>query len=176
MVNRAVRRLLLLGVGLIVVAALVFVGWRFNALGIRTASPLASVAIAFDSPPPYPGYEWTREGRTVPREEIAAIAGPDHCRWQSATFLFIGWPPGTFAGTAALARQYVRDPHGAINSSLSQRLAINIDPPRDARPTGYRLGSIEIYLSPSDQDEAIYVVGPRGAERWPRSEPMTLCA
>ena len=174
--NRSVRRLLLMGVGVMVIAALVVLGWRFNGLGIRTASPLASVAIAFDSPPAYPGYEWTRDGKTVPREEIAAIAGPDHCGWQSATFLFIGWPPGTFASTAALARQYVRDPHGAINSSLRQRLAMNIDPPRDARPTGYRLGSIEIYLSPSDQDEAIYVVGPRGAERWPRSEPMPLCA
>ena len=174
--NRPVRRLLFMGVGVFVIAALVVLGWRFNGLGIRTASPLASVAIAFDSPPAYPGYEWTRDGKTVPREEIAASAGPGHCGWQSATFLSIGWPPGTFANTAALARQYVRDPQGAISGSLRQRLAMNIDPPRDARPTGYHLGSIEIYLSPSDQDEAIYVVGPRGAERWPRSDPMTLCA
>ena len=170
------RRLLLLGVGLVVVAALILIGWRSDALGIRTASPWASVALAFDSPPAYPGYEWTRDGKTVPREEIAAIAGPEHCGWQSATLLSIGWPPGTFASTAALARRYVRDPQGAINSSLRQRLAVNIDLPRDARPTGYRLGSIEIYLSPSDQDEAIYVVGPGGSERWPRSDPMTLCA
>lgn len=158
------------------VAAAALLGWRSNALGIRTAAPWASVALAFDSPPAYPGYEWTRDGKTVPREEIAASAGPDHCSWQSATFLSIGWPPGTFANTAALARQYVRDPRAAINSSLRDRLATNVELPRDAKPTGYRLGVIEIYLSPADQDQAIYAVGPGGAERWPRSDPMTLCA
>lgn len=167
---------MLAGVGGILVVALALVGWRFNALGIRTASPWASVAVAFDSPPASPGYQWTREGRTVPREEVVAFAGPDHCSWQSATLLFIGWPPGTFASTASLRRLYVRDPQGAIDSSLRERLAMDITLPRDARPTGYSLGSIEIYLSPSDQDEAIYVSGPRGAERWPRRDPMNLCA
>ena len=34
--------------------------------------------------------------------------------------------------------------------------------------------TVEIHLSPSDQDEYIYVVGPIGAERWPRSDLMTL--
>jgi hypothetical protein len=174
--NGSVRRLLLLGVGVTVIAALVVLGWRFNGLGIRTASPLASVAIAFDSPPASPGYAWTRDGRAVPREEVVAFAGPDHCRWQSATFLMIGWPPGTFANTAALARQYVRDPKAAVKSSLRERLATNVELPGDARATGYRLGVIEIYLSAADQDQAIYVSGPGGTERWPRSDPMTLCA
>jgi len=41
---------------------------------------------------------------------------------------------------------------------------------------GYRYGAIELYLNPSDQDEAIYVVSPTDVERWPRSDPMTLCA
>jgi len=45
--------------------------------------------------------------------------------------------------------------------------------PADARATGYRLGAIEIYVSPSDQDEA-YVVSPRDAERWPRVDPVRL--
>jgi len=48
--------------------------------------------------------------------------------------------------------------------------------PTDARPTGYTFRSIQIYLSPTDQDDAIYLVGPTGAERWPRSDPMTLCS
>lgn len=43
-------------------------------------------------------------------------------------------------------------------------------------PTGYTYDSIQVYLSPTDQDEAIYVVGPFGSERWPRSDPMTLCS
>jgi hypothetical protein len=47
-------------------------------------------------------------------------------------------------------------------------------PPTPGRPaTGH--GAIEIFVSPSEQDRAIYVVGAGGAERWPRSDPMTLC-
>ena len=48
--------------------------------------------------------------------------------------------------------------------------------PADAVATGYRYQAIEIYVSPSDQDDAVYVVGPGAVERWQRSEPMTLCA
>lgn len=46
------------GVGGILVVALVLVGWRFNALGIRTASPFASVAVAFDGAEPYGATGW----------------------------------------------------------------------------------------------------------------------
>ena len=34
--------------------------------------------------------------------------------------------------------------------------------PTDAQATGYRLGAIELYVSPSDDDRWIYVVGPSG--------------
>jgi len=37
-------------------------------------------------------------------------------------------------------------------------------------------GSIQIFVSPTDQDDAIYVVGALATERWPRSDPFTLCA
>jgi hypothetical protein len=48
--------------------------------------------------------------------------------------------------------------------------------PADARATGYVYRSIGIFLSPTDQDVAIYVVGPSGVERWPRADPMMLCS
>jgi hypothetical protein len=47
--------------------------------------------------------------------------------------------------------------------------------PPDARPTGYKLGAIELYLSPSDQDQAAYLATSSGAERWPRADPFFGC-
>jgi hypothetical protein len=90
--------------------------------------------------------------------------------------LFIGWPPGTRAQTSALSRMYVRDPQGVYSAKYRDLLVRNATLPADASPTGYQLGPIELYLSPTDQDEGIYVVAPSGAERWPRVDPAGLCA
>lgn len=147
---------------------------------LASTSPLpagsgAKPASIFDSTPEYPGYVWTRNGQPVTPEELGTVAAPGHCGWQSATFLSIGWPPGTHSRSAAEARQYIRDPKGVTRTTFRDRLDLQATLPRDALATGYVHDGIEIYLSPSDQDEAIYVVGSRTVERWPRSDPMTLC-
>lgn len=159
----------------VALALIAAVGWRLNLFGVRTDPPLGSVAAAFDATPAYPGYTWTRDGRSVSEFELVTIAGPGHCDWEAATFLFIGWPPGTVAPNSSQARQYIRDPRGVIEGSQTERFGRDVKLPDDAKATGYRLGAIEIYVSPSDADDWIYVVGPSGAERWPRSDPMTLC-
>lgn len=143
----------------------------------RSSPPVApALGASFDVTPAYPGYQWSRDGRAVAPEELGTIAGPEHCGWSAATFLSIGWPVGTRSVSSAEARQYIRDPRGVVRPSLRDRFGPNVPLPSDARPTGYRLGALEIYVSPTDQDEAVYVVGPAGAERWPRSDPMTLCS
>src|SRR5439155_2355525 len=38
-----------------------------------------SVAVAFDDPPAYPGYPWTRNGEAVPSAELGASACPNYC-------------------------------------------------------------------------------------------------
>lgn len=131
----------------------------------------------FDSAPEYPGYQWTRHGRHAVRGfELTTAAGPGHCELQSATFLTIGWPLGTVSRTSAEARQFIRDPRGVVRpGNLQHELDLHATLPSDARPSGYRYADLEIYFSPSDQDSAVYVVGQAGAERWPRSDPMTLC-
>lgn len=138
--------------------------------------PPASIAALFDRTPEFPGYPWTRDGKPMDSRELSTIAGPAHCSWQTATMLQIGWPPGTVAQSGAQLRMYIRDPRGVMRGDFQQRLVLGARLPSDARPTGYRYGGAEIYLSPSDQDEAIYLVGPDGAERWPRSDPLTLCS
>ena len=159
-----------------IVTALIALSWPLNILDVRARAPFASVASAFDAPPGYPGYSWSRDGRAVGEFELTTIAGPSHCGWQSATMVFIAWPPGTTAVSSAGSRMYIRDPQGAYSATYRDRWVRNATLPADAQPTGYRLGPIELYLSASDQDEAIYVVAPSGTERWPRVDPAGLCA
>jgi hypothetical protein len=131
------------------------------------------VAAFFASPLQYPGHPWKRNGIEVPASEIVAAAGPAHCGWESATFLNIGWPLGTRPQTAAGSRQFIRDPNHVLPRSLPLDLHATL--PADARPTGYTYGDgVALYLSPSDQDRSVYLVGST-VERWPRSDPMTLC-
>ena len=134
-----------------------------------------SVAVAFDNPPAYPGYQWTRNGHAVPTAELGASAGPNHCDWQSATILTIGWPLGTVAQNSGHSRSYIRDPSGVMGGTYKQRLVKDAQLPATAKSTGYKLGSIDVYLSPADQDEAVYLVAPSGTERWPRADPMFGC-
>ena len=113
-------------------------------------------ASVFDSRRVYPGYAWTRDGHTVTPEELSTIAGPSHCGWQTATFLSIGYPPGTPSTSAAEARQYVRDPKGVTpTKELRDRLDLHATLRSDARVTGYVYNGIAVYLSPSDPDASI---------------------
>lgn len=153
------------------------------ATNFRVTAPLAAsvrpsaLGRYFDNPPEYPGLQWMRNGAPAVRGyELTTAAGPGHCEWEAATFLTIGWPIGTVSRNAIEARQYIRDPRGVVPTNyLQNELELFGRLPADARPTGYRYEDLEIYVSPSDQDWAIYVVGPAGVERWPRSDPMTLC-
>jgi hypothetical protein len=143
---------------------------------MQTPKPdTSSVSAAFDSPPAYPGYQWTRNGKPVRTEELGTSAGPNHCGWQSATILTVGWPLGTVSANAGQARFYIRDPNGVIGGTYRQRLVRDAQLPTDARPTGYKLGSIELYLSPSDQDAAAYLVMSSRSERWPRADLFFGC-
>ena len=91
--------------------------------------------------------------------------------------LTLGWPPGTTANTAAHARQYVRNPDRVLPGvALAEGLDLDAVLPAGAIDTGYRYGRVALYLSPRDQDAAAYLVAGRDIERWPRSDPMTVCS
>jgi hypothetical protein len=157
------------------VVVLVGLAWRLDLVGFRSGSPIATVASAFDSPPAYPGYVWTRDGQRAGEFEITTIAGPAHCQWESAAMMFIGWPPPTTAPSGDRARQFIRDPRAAVSPRFREQLRQGVKLPADARSTGLRHGDIEVFVSPSD-DTGIYLVSPFDVERWPISDPMTLCA
>jgi hypothetical protein len=62
-----------------------------------------------------------------------------------------------------------------MSPELRDRLQLRATLPADARPTGYVSSDFEIFVSPTDQDEAIYVVSPRSVERWPRNDVVGAC-
>src|SRR5213593_1080733 len=98
-------------------------------------------AEAFNQPPAWPGYEWSLNGHSVGTDVIATAAGPEHCGWQTATFLTLGWPAGRSSNTAAGARQYIRDPKHAIGTPyLKVQLELHASLPSVAAPTGLTYG------------------------------------
>ena len=137
----------------------------------------ADLGAYFDRPPDFPGYAWTYQGQRVDTTHgMNTIAGPGHCGWEAATLMHLPWPPGTNATSAADIRQFVRDarrvvPQWHLRGSLDLHAAL----PADAIATGYRFQDVEVYVSPTNTD-AVYVVGASAVERWPRSDPMTLCS
>lgn len=168
-----------------VVGALLVVGvglWLVTFLPIADPLPpqlqgWRTVGSYFDSPPAYPGKLWTKDGRFVDSAELDASAGPSHCGWGSVTMLNIGWPLGTRSTTADQDTQYVRDPgHTLQTSNLVGTWARNPTLPVDASDTGFRYGALKLYLAVSDQNSYAYLVSPTDSERWPRSDPMTLCS
>ena len=102
--------------GVALIAGLLVLAGCGSAAGLGEGGglPGTTVATNFASPPQYPGHAWQRNGHEVPPSEVVAAAGPEHCGWQSATFLTIGWPLGTQPETAEHARQYIRDPNGVV--------------------------------------------------------------
>lgn len=129
------------------------------------------------------GVDWEKpwldsNGKTVPTNQIVSTyRGPDHCEWDSAVFLNLGWPPGTYAEyPSSSARQYVRDPEGLFESEHLAPLDLDVKLPPDARYTGYHLDEIELWIRSADADEAVYIVRPERVERWPRLARHTICA
>ena len=171
--------------GALVVAAVLLLGlgWAL-ASWLPIADPLPpslrgwrTVGSYFDHPAAWPGKPWTKGGRTIGWAELEASAGPSHCGWDSSTFLGVGWPLGTISADAGQDRQFIRDPARTLRgASLLGAWEHSPVLPADAKDTGYRYGAIKLYLAYSDQDYFAYLVAPADSERWPRSDPQTLCA
>ncbi len=131
--------------------------------------PESTVASFFSPPQPYPGPAWTRDGRSVDRQELEIIAGPEHCEWQAVAFLYLGWPPGT----TGKSRQFIRDP-GDVLQGAAGAPASGIRLPADARDSRYRHRDLQLWLSPSDPD-GVYLRAGTDVERWPRADPVIGC-
>ena len=126
------------------------------------------------------GTDWEDPWRDARGDEVGEFVvttyrGAEHCGWQSAVFLHLGWPLGTAAKTMNSARQYVRDPNGLFRSEVAP-LDLDASLPDDAEDTGYDQGDIELWISKREAANAIYIVDGKRVERWPRTRRVVACA
>lgn len=128
---------------------------------------------------PYPGSRWYGpDGNVISQDKniINAITGPDHCDWQSAVMMHVGWPLGHDADDASESRQYLRDPEGVFpQTALMTSFEPNVQLPRGARYTGYRTDFMELCLDRDDNTSA-YLVFADHVEGWPRAGEVIACA
>jgi hypothetical protein len=120
----------------------------------------------------------TSEGETVSQEVLVAYRGDEHCDWESAVFLEVGWPLGTRRENSAGKREYVRDPEGLFQRELLSTFDSSATLPADAEATGYHTndGEAELWISPTQAGREVYVARGDSVERWPRAAKLILCA
>lgn len=114
-------------------------------------------------------------GERVPDLVTSTYRGDEHCEWQSAVFLHLGWPLGT-AEKVSSGRQYVRDPEGLFPEDITVSLDLDATLPPDARYTGYHQGEVQLWVNDSEAAEAVYLVRGEHVERWPRTTDIIACA
>ena len=127
----------------------------------------------------YPGFPWRDSaGAEVSRDIAQVIKGSAHCGWENVAFVSLGWPIGVPGSDIEHKRHYVRDPNDAVDPDGIYHFQAAYDGdaelPADAADTGYRYADAELWISPSDVDEAIYFVRPDVIERLPRDPDWDL--
>jgi hypothetical protein len=113
------------------------------------------------------------QGRTV-----ESSAGPEHCDWESATFLYVEVDLDEL-GIPADRQQFLRDPEGVLSDSVELEYDGDARLPRGAVDTGLRLDARELWAEPADDPpgpDAVYVVEGDSVERWPRTREEVACA
>jgi hypothetical protein len=106
---------------------------------------------------------WTDEsGAPAPTTAIESWTGPEHCDWQSMTFLHLG------------EADYVRDPLPDLSGFFAEEYDAHAELPADAVDTGYSRDGRHLWLS-KDRKRA-YVGTREDVELWPRTVEPLGCA
>lgn len=117
---------------------------------------------------------WVNGSTPVSSDVIQTFVGPQHCDEQNSVLLVLGWPLGT-AQNMVDARWYIRNPPEFVLQLTTTSFSADVMPPPDARFTGYRNNDLELWLAPSDQDQAAYLKTGDRFERWPLSRQALMC-
>jgi hypothetical protein len=105
---------------------------------------------------------WTdRSGQPAPTTTIESWTGPEHCDWQSMTFLYL-------AGA-----QYVRDPEPDLADFVAEPYQPHAILPPNAIDTGFERNGDHLWLSP-DKQRAL-VGSQHDVELWPRTIQRLGC-
>jgi hypothetical protein len=126
------------------------------------------------------GTDWERPwedaaGNTLHERVISTVRGSEHCDWESAVFLYLGWPLGTRSKSADDARQYLRDPDRIFSEDTAVSFESEARLPAGARDSGYRLEDYSLWVA-ADAGQAVYLIRGSDVERWPRAKTPIACA
>jgi hypothetical protein len=106
---------------------------------------------------------WTdHSGHPVPTTRVASWVGPEHCDWQSMTFLHLG------KGT------YVRDPQPEVADYFDMPYRSETTLPHDAVDTGYTRDGKHLWLAADSRQAYVGTAG--SVEAWPRTNRSLGCA
>jgi hypothetical protein len=107
---------------------------------------------------------WTdHEGQPADTRDIQSYLGPEHCDWQSMTFLQLG------------DRTYVRDVLPELRSYVDHPYVAHTALPSDAFATGYSRDGRHVWLAADDR--TAYVGADReDVEAWPIEVRPLGCA
>lgn len=125
----------------------------------------------------FPGSRWYGpDGEPVSHETniINVITAPEHCGWERAVMMHVGWPPGHDAADVSESRQFLRDPENVIGFDAMTTFDGDAELPRDAEFTGYRTDFMKLWLSRANQSAA-YLEFADHVERWPRAKDVVAC-
>ena len=123
--------------------------------------------------------EWkTVDGRPVSDKIIFARPGPEHCGWETVTFLSFGTPIGTEKSSGSDTQTFTRDPYGDLNRGAWQLVQFdgNAELPGDAEFSGYVSHGVALWISPSRLETEVCMVDGFKVEKWPRMDPSVGCA
>jgi hypothetical protein len=110
---------------------------------------------------------WTdHDGTPVPTEKVQSYIGPDHCNWQSATFLQLG---------SSWHDSYVRNPPGELTEFLAGPYREHVALPDDAVTTPYEREGERLWLA-ADKMTAYVGSDTADVEAWPREVKLIGCA
>jgi hypothetical protein len=120
----------------------------------------------------------TADGQEVPEQIINSIMGPEHCSWETVTFLRFGMPLGAEKTSGSDTQTFTRDPYGDLNRGGWQLVQFDGDAelPDDAEFSGYFNDGVELWISPSRLETEVYMVDGSKVEKWPRMNPRVGCA
>lgn len=101
-------------------------------------------------------------GDVLSTETIQSSPGPEHCGWQSVTFLWVG------------DAQYLRDPSGVLDGSTLVPFDDDVSLPGSAEDTGYHTADWHLFTVPAG--DAVYVRTKDATfERWGGARDQVGC-
>ena len=108
-------------------------------------------------------------GRAIAPDQLVMLTRYP-CHTGHAAILHIGRPLGTTLDQL-LRREYVRDPANEFLEQqwVTERFDGSAKLPKDAADSGWTNGNVDLWISPSDLDRAVYLVRNGTVERWPRA-------